>query len=330
MSLESKIPRLLSWPPTSGTAAEPRGPARASEWRGVVSVLAAADELALCHEMDVMARRAVELARECIGLERVALYVQDPTSAHVLRGTYGTGAGGETTDERGLFHECGAADWEALQQVHALRARWLYYEQAPHILQEPGNSVIIGHGWLVVTPLVSEGELVGVVYNDAALTGTAMDEGKQVRLAVYCSLLANLIYARRSRVGWQAAPNESERSPVVRSVLDALNQNVLVGARSLASEMSISPGHLTRVFRTEMGVSLVEYRNRLRIERFFGLVERGGDNLLAAALSAGFGSYAQFHRVFRKVVGTTPREYIVGRRTVPPPGFEESARESAE
>jgi transcriptional regulator GlxA family with amidase domain len=187
----------------------------------------------------------------------------------------------------------------------------------------------MGHGWLVVTPLVAEGELLGVVYNDAARTHSAMDEGKQVRLAVFCSLLANLIHARRGRAGWQTTPSESEQSPVVRRVLEALNQNVLVGARSLAGEMSISPGHLTRVFRTEMGVSLVEYRNRLRIERFFTLVERGGDNLLAAALSAGFGSYAQFHRVFRKVVGTTPREYIVGRR-VPAPGFSEPEHESAE
>jgi AraC-like DNA-binding protein len=330
MALESVTPRLLSWPPTSGTAAEPRGPARASEWRGVVSVLAAADELAACHELSTMARRAVELARESVGLERVALYVQDPASSRILRGTYGTGASGETTDERGLSHECGTADWDALLQVHALRARWLYYDQAPHIAQQPGSSVVIGHGWLVMTPLVSQGEIVGVMYNDAALSHSVMDEGKQVRLAVFCSLLANLIHTRRGRAGWQSAPSEGERTPVVRRVLDALNQNVLVGARSLASEMSISPGHLTRVFRTEMGVSLVEYRNRLRIERFFSLVERGGDNLLAAALAAGFGSYAQFHRVFRKVVGTTPREYIVGRRTLPPPAFADSDRESAE
>lgn len=292
-------------------------------------MLAAADELAACHELHAMARRAVELARECIGLERVALYVQDPPGSRVLRGTYGTGATGETTDERGLSHECDTAHWDALLQVHQLRARWLYYDQAPHIEQQPGSSVVMGHGWLVVTPLVSEGELLGVVYNDAALTHSAMDEGKQVRLAVFCSLLANLIHARRGRAGWQTAPSESEQSPVVRRVLEALNQNVLVGARSLAGEMSISPGHLTRVFRTEMGVSLVEYRNRLRIERFFTLVERGGDNLLAAALSAGFGSYAQFHRVFRKVVGTTPREYIVGRR-MPAAGFSEPEHGSAE
>jgi transcriptional regulator GlxA family with amidase domain len=61
-----------------------------------------------------------------------------------------------------------------------------------------------------------------------------------------------------------------------------------------------------------MGVSLVGYKNRLRLERFFTLVHPGGGNLLQAALDAGFGSYAQFHRVFRDLLGTTPREYLTG------------------
>ena len=44
------------------------------------------------------------------------------------------------------------------------------------------------------------------------------------------------------------------------------------------------------------------------------LVDSGGENLLEAALSAGFGSYAQFHRVFRTWRSTTPREYLQERR----------------
>ena len=58
---------------------------------------------------------------------------------------------------------------------------------------------------------------------------------------------------------------------------------------------------------------LVEYRNHLRLERFQVLVDRGGENLLEAALAAGFGSYAQFHRVFRAVRGSTPRDTVRGR-----------------
>ena len=63
-----------------------------------------------------------------------------------------------------------------------------------------------------------------------------------------------------------------------------------------------------------MGVSLVEYKNRLRIERFLTLVAPGGGNLMQAALDAGFGSYAQFHRVFRNLLGATPKEYLTGRK----------------
>jgi AraC-like DNA-binding protein len=37
--------------------------------------------------------------------------------------------------------------------------------------------------------------------------------------------------------------------------------------------------------------------------------ERKKSTLLEAALSAGFGSYPQFHRVFRQVTGCSPAEY---------------------
>jgi AraC-like DNA-binding protein len=57
------------------------------------------------------------------------------------------------------------------------------------------------------------------------------------------------------------------------------------------------------------------YRNRLRIEKFLELAVRSG-NLLQAALDAGFGSYAQFSRVFRQQMGVSPRGYLA--RPQPP------------
>jgi len=315
MSAESALPLLSSWPLTSGEGARPHAPERASAWKGVVSVLAAADELATHTEVDSMLRRAVELARECIGLERAALYLLDPSAAprHVLRGTWGTGADGQTTDERGVHFECADDDYEALRRIPQNGARWLYCERARHLTQESGKSTVIGHGWLVITPLVAAGELIGVMFNDTAITHAPMDEGQQVRAAVFCSLLANAILSRRSAAVSRALRRASERSPSVQRVVDALNQDPLVSAQRLAGEIGISSVHLSWLFKAEMGVSVVEYRNRLRIERFFKLVDRSGGNLLDAAMEAGFGSYSQFHRVFRKLVGTTPREYLTGR-----------------
>jgi AraC-like DNA-binding protein len=325
MSLEIASGRVPTWPPAPEVP-ELRGPAGASEWRGVAGVLAAADELAACRSLDSLLKQAVELARERVGVERVGLYVQDPEGENLLRGTWGTDLKGQTTDEREVTHECSPGYRALLLQVQSSQKRWLYYDSTQHLSLEDGKPIAVGHGWLVVTPLVYGGELVGIMYNDSAISGAPMDEAQQIALAVLCSLLANQLASRRSQIGFSVAPSsEGDRGPVVARVLAAVNRDPLVSARSLAKEMSISAGHVTRLFRTEMGMSLVEYRNRLRIQRFFGLVEKGGDNLLAAALSAGFGSYAQFHRVFRRVVGTTPREYIVGQRgTVPPdlPGIE--------
>jgi AraC-like DNA-binding protein len=103
-----------------------------------------------------------------------------------------------------------------------------------------------------------------------------------------------------------------------------------VSGEQLAKELGISPGHLARSFKSEMGCSLVEYRNRLRVERFFATVDRGGSNIQQAAEEAGFGSYAQFHRVFRKLIGTTPREYLTGRKNPVdgPPSTDSSTEKS--
>jgi AraC-like DNA-binding protein len=76
-----------------------------------------------------------------------------------------------------------------------------------------------------------------------------------------------------------------------------------------------------------MGLSLVDYRNRKRIDRFWDTLRRRGRaySLKQAAFDAGFGSYAQFNRIHKKLVGVGPR--LGARRTEATP-FE--ARESSE
>lgn len=77
----------------------------------------------------------------------------------------------------------------------------------------------------------------------------------------------------------------------------------------LAKTCGASASWLSRLFRQQMSISLVEYRNHCRIERFFELYQdRRHRNIAQTAAEAGFGSYAQFHRVFRKKVGYGPAE----------------------
>jgi AraC-like DNA-binding protein len=127
-------------------------------------------------------------------------------------------------------------------------------------------------------------------------------------------MLALLYQSRRHSVAWQPLPRRSGQSALVERVLRALNDDLPVTGERLAGEFGVSSGHLARCFKREMGVSLVDYRNRMRLDKFFEVIQRRGNttNLLDAALEAGFGSYAQFHRVYRRFLGSTPRDAISG------------------
>jgi AraC-like DNA-binding protein len=316
MSLEIRQSRLLTRSlALGGEPAEPAAPSSGAEWQEVMGLLAAMDELLHQKDTDQMLRRAVELARERIGLERVGIYLRDPAAPGVLlRGTWGTGPRGETTDERGLYHECSPTDYEALKRSQQSGALWLYFENVRHFVEDGDESSVIGHGWLAVTPLICGSELVGVMYNDTAISHAPIDDAKQARAAVLCGLLANHLVHRHSGVTFRPLPDAGEGTTLAQRALRALEKDPVVTGERIAHEMGISPGHLARSFKSEMGLSLVEYRNRLRIERFLRSVQHGNDSLLRAALEAGFGSYAQFFRVYRKLLGTTPREHLGARK----------------
>jgi AraC-like DNA-binding protein len=281
---------------------------------GVMSVLAAAEELAQCQSLELLLRRAVESARDRIGLERVSLFLLDEERG-ILRGTWGTGAKGELVDERHLQHSCNEVDREAHRRAEAGVGRWLQLRDAPHVSPQAGKILLLGRGWQAVTPVRSARSALGVLYNDAAISKQPFDAAKQVNAAVFASLLGNLIQAMREPASLgRSLPPTAKYGALVRRAIAALNEDPTVTADKLAVQLHASSARLARAFRVELGVSLVHYRNKLRLERFFGLVEQRGGNFSAAAANAGFGSYAQFHRIFRQHVGVTPREYLAGGR----------------
>ncbi|MBN2194179.1 MAG: AraC family transcriptional regulator [Polyangiaceae bacterium] len=316
----SRERRRVDWPLVVGPKL--RNPMVSSRPAGVVSVLGAADELVSYRDMDTILRRAIELTRDRIGLERVAIFLEDPTGK-LLCGTWGTGIAGETTDERHIFFDRGGNHQEAHARSLAGLGRWLVLEDAPLTTQLDNETRVIGYGWIALTPIRSARGALGLMFNDTALSGAPLEEAKQMQAAVFCSLLGNIVDLRRQdaeSVPWKpllaTLPSFAHDSPngLAVAVVQALHDDVTLDGAALARKVAVSAGKLARDFKAEMGVSLVEYRNRLRLERFLSLVDRGGGNLLEAALDAGFGSYAQFHRVFRSMLGTTPREYLTGRR----------------
>lgn len=76
----------------------------------------------------------------------------------------------------------------------------------------------------------------------------------------------------------------------------------------LASVACVSPWHLTRVFRSQVGESVHRYVLRARLAKALDAVLDGGSDLTAIALDAGFSSHSHFTARFRALFGATPTE----------------------
>jgi len=88
------------------------------------------------------------------------------------------------------------------------------------------------------------------------------------------------------------------------------DESTQLGLVELARRSGLSPMRLSRLFKQQTGIALVDFRNRQRVEQFLQLYGTGQRRtMLDTALEAGFGSYPQFHRVFKRVVGCSPGNY---------------------
>jgi methylphosphotriester-DNA--protein-cysteine methyltransferase len=76
----------------------------------------------------------------------------------------------------------------------------------------------------------------------------------------------------------------------------------------LAKACGASEAYLSRIFSKQIGVPLSRYRNSLRLSRFWEEFHQPEQKSLAEAVyAAGFGSYAQFYKVFTQAYGQGPR-----------------------
>src|SRR5690606_34384439 len=97
---------------------------------------------------------------------------------------------------------------------------------------------------------------------------------------------------------------------VTRRALASLYESPELARSDIARRVHAYPTEVSRCFHGDMGVTLSAFRSRLRLVRFIEAVDAGAENLLTAALSAGFGSYSQCHRVFQQTLGCTPRLFF--------------------
>jgi AraC-like DNA-binding protein len=276
-----------------------------------VDLLMELGDLFTLNDVDALLKRTVELALHPIGLIRAGLYLFDDQLGLML-GSWGTDLRRRVIDEHHSMFQIDEPGRRVFERAMSGEAQWTVVEDCPIIENTSAETKVVGRGWVVCTPIRSPHRPLGMLYNDAGLSSTAVDPERQSAAAVLCAVLGQRLTALRGSGRITYGP--AARHPAVGAAVRMLTDDPSLRGGDIAKKIGVSLSRFARVFKSDMGMSLVEFRNQLRLERFLSLVDSGGTNLLEAAYAAGFGSYSQFHRVFRALRGASPREYFSGGR----------------
>lgn len=184
---------------------------------------------------------------------------------------------------------------------------WQYAERLaadfPDVLVEP-DRIFVRDG-----PVFSSAGVTAAI--DLAFSLIEEDHGRALALWVARRLVVFL-----KRPGGQSQFSAAlTAQAAVTSPIDRIRLHILesprakLGLAALAEVAGMSPRHLSRLFRAELGINPLAYVELTRIDIARRLLEDSAAPIKAIAHAAGFGSTTTLRRAFLRKLGVTPLQY---------------------
>lgn len=224
----------------------------------------------------------------------------------------------------------GQAEYIVQGQQYAIAANsllWLFPNQ-PHVLINASNNFEMLIGVIqpqLIEELIQKGadKKLGVLDPGKMAPCTLTNESAQLILKQFdenktnetSPLLYNLNLSLIYLKLWQmyetnSTTNPSKKIPAIveKCLLKLEKQNESITLERLSAEFGYSASQLSRLFKKYTGQSIVDYRNQLRLRHVSSQLNETRTNFTTLAYEAGFGSYAQFHRIFKAEFGYSPQK----------------------
>jgi AraC-like DNA-binding protein len=121
--------------------------------------------------------------------------------------------------------------------------------------------------------------------------------------------LAGLVSRHATRPGAEGSLGHGHRG--VRKAREYLDEHAVsnVSLTEVARAAGLSPYHLCRVFRRDVGLTPHAYQTQVRV-RQAGQLLRDGTPIALTAIDSGFYDQAHLTKAFKRVTGVTPGEYV--------------------
>ncbi len=102
-------------------------------------------------------------------------------------------------------------------------------------------------------------------------------------------------------------------SELVKKSAEYINTHFGNGALNLkmiSEHLGYAAPYLSRVFKNETGVNVVDYINELRILTAKTMLKNGNQHVYEVAQAVGYNNYNYFGKIFKRIVGLSPTEYL--------------------
>lgn len=103
--------------------------------------------------------------------------------------------------------------------------------------------------------------------------------------------------------------SRNKKMPNIEAYIQEHYRDQMMCATSIADAFKISPSYLSRIFKSDMGIGIVEYIHRIRIDAAKDLLMDPNLTIDTVAQMVGFSNRWVLTRVFKKTVGITPGAY---------------------
>ncbi|MBI9011324.1 MAG: response regulator [Clostridiales bacterium] len=100
-------------------------------------------------------------------------------------------------------------------------------------------------------------------------------------------------------------------SQVVTDAIDYIKNHYSddIRLKDVAEEVSISPHYFSKIFKDEMGLNFIDYLTDHRLNKAKVMLKENNESIKNIAYSIGYNDPNYFSRLFKKIVGMTPKEY---------------------
>nr|WP_242965969.1 AraC family transcriptional regulator [Clostridium chromiireducens] len=98
---------------------------------------------------------------------------------------------------------------------------------------------------------------------------------------------------------------------VINRILKHLHLNIesQISLKQLSSDLNLSEGYISDCFKKHMGITIMKYAKKIRIDRAKVLLVTTTNSILEISLTLGFHDQSHFHKVFKYFTGVSPSEY---------------------